>query len=425
MHNFKYKKNNLFCESVKVEEICKNYNTPFYLYSSNTLINNYKLLHKMLKGINFLIAYSVKANSNLSVLKTFAKCGAGADVVSIGELKKTLNAGISSNKIVYSGVGKTKDEIAFALKNKIEQFNVESIEELETVAKIAEQTNALANIALRVNPDISAGGHPKISTGKKTDKFGIPISEAKKVYELAKKFKSLKVVGIDIHIGSQIRHLTPFKKAFKKVLSFCMELDKLGFNIKNIDLGGGIGINYDTDEQDQQFLIEYTNLIKSTFKKTKKKIIIEPGRFLVANAGILVTSVLYKKTIDSKNFLIIDAGMNDLIRPALYDARHIIRPLKKKAKDKTVKKFEVVGTVCETADIVVKNANIYNSVQQGDYYFIDKAGAYGHVMASSYNSKSIASEIMVNKDNYCVIKKRIDPEDILKFERIAPWLKNN
>ena len=425
MHNFKYKKNDLFCEGVKVEKICKNFNTPFYLYSSKTLIDNYKLLHKMLKGINFLIAYSVKANSNISVLKTLAKCGAGADVVSIGELKKALKAGISKNNIVYSGVGKTRDEIAFALKNKIEQFNVESIEELETMAKIAEEMKTAANIAIRVNPDISAGGHPKISTGKKTDKFGIPISEARKVYELAKKIKSLKIVGIDIHIGSQIRHLTPFKKSFKKVLSFCIELDKLGFNIKNIDLGGGIGINYDTDKQDQQFLIEYTNLIKSTFKKTNKKIIIEPGRFLVANAGILVASVLYKKTIGSKNFLIVDAGMNDLMRPALYDARHIIRPLKKKDKNTTVKKIEVVGTVCETADILVKNANIYKSVQQGDYYFIDKAGAYGHVMASSYNSKSIASEIMVNKNDFSVIKERIDPEDILKFEKIAPWLKKN
>ncbi|MEC6996851.1 MAG: diaminopimelate decarboxylase [Pseudomonadota bacterium] len=425
MHNFKYKKNNLFCEGVKVEKICKNFNTPFYLYSSKTLINNYKLLYKMLNGINFLIAYSVKANSNLSVLKTLAKCGAGADVVSIGELKKALKAGISKNKIVYSGVGKTKDEIAFALKNKIEQFNVESIEELETIAKIAEQIKLDANIALRVNPDISAGGHPKISTGKKTDKFGIPISQARKVYELARKIKSLKIVGIDIHIGSQIRHLAPFKKAFKKVLSFCIELDKLGFKIKNIDLGGGIGVNYDTDKQDEQFLIEYTNLIKSTFKTTKKKIIIEPGRFLVANSGILVASVLYKKTIEGKNFLILDAGMNDLMRPALYDARHIIRPLKKKVKNTTVKKFEVVGTICETADILVKNANIYKSVQQGDYYFIDKAGAYGHVMASSYNSKSIASEIMVNKNDYSVVKERIDPEDILKFEKIAPWLKKN
>ena len=425
MLSFKYKKNNLFCEGVKVVDICKKFNTPFYLYSSKTLINNYKILHNLLKGINFLIAYSVKANSNLSVLKTFAKCGAGADIVSIGELKKALKAGISNNKIVYSGVGKSRDEIAFALKTKIEQFNVESIEELETIAKIAEQMNTSANIALRVNPDISAGGHPKISTGKKTDKFGIPITEAKKVYELAKKFRSLNIIGIDIHIGSQIRHLTPFKKAFEKVLGFCMELDRLGFNIKNIDLGGGVGVDYESDDQDQQFLIEYTNLIKSTFKKTNKKIIIEPGRFLVANAGILVASVLYKKTLESKNFLIIDAGMNDLMRPALYDARHIIRPLEKKVKNKTIQKFEVVGTVCETADIVVKSANIYKSVQQGDYYFIDKAGAYGHVMASSYNSKSIASEIMVNKNDYSVIKERINPEDILKFEKIAPWLKKN
>ncbi len=425
MLNFKYKKNNLFCEGVKVAEICKNFNTPFYLYSSKTLISNYKLLHKMLNGINFLIAYSVKANSNLSVLKTLAKCGAGADVVSIGELKKVLKAGISNDKIVYSGVGKSKDEIAFALKNKIEQFNVESIEELETIAKIAEQIKTSANIALRVNPDISAGGHPKISTGKKTDKFGIPIYEAKKVYELATKFENLKIKGVDIHIGSQIRNLAPFKKAFKKVLSFCIELDKLGFNIKNIDLGGGIGIDYDNDEQDQQFLIEYTNLIKSTFKKTNKKVIIEPGRFLVANAGILVARVLYKKTIESKKFLIIDAGMNDLMRPALYDAKHIIRPLEKKVKNKAITKFEVVGTVCETADILVKNANIYKSVQQGDYYFIDKAGAYGHVMASSYNSKSIAGEIMVNRNDYSVIKQRIDPEDILKFENIAPWLRKN
>ena len=423
MTYFKYKNNNLFCENVKVTEICKKFDTPFYLYSSNALIYNYKVLKELLKGINFLIAYSVKANSNFSVLKTFANCGAGADVVSVGELKKVLKAGISNNKIVYSGVGKTKDEIAFALKNKIEQFNVESFEELETIAKIAEQLKLSANIALRVNPDISAGGHPKISTGKKTDKFGIPISEAKNIYKLAREFKKINIKGIDIHIGSQIRNLIPFKKAFKKVLNFCIELEQLGFNIKNIDLGGGVGIDYDSDKQDLKFLNDYVNLIKRTFEKTNKKIIIEPGRFLVANSGILVTSVLYKKRIDNKNFLIIDAGMNDLMRPALYDAKHKIRPLVKKIKNKSTKKFEVVGTICETADVVVKNANIYNLVKQGDYYFIDKAGAYGHVMSSSYNSKSIASEIMVNKNYYNVIKKRIYPEDLLKFEKTAPWLK--
>ena len=420
---FKYKSNDLFCENIKVSDICKKFETPFYLYSSNALVNNYKNLDKLLKGINYLIAYSVKANSNISVLKTFANCGAGADVVSIGELKKVIKSGIPSSKIVYSGVGKSNEEIAYALKVNINQFNVESIDELENISLIAQQMNVTANIALRVNPDISAGGHPKISTGKKTDKFGIPISESKKIYKLARELKHINVKGIDIHIGSQICNLSPFKKAFKKVLNFCIELDSLGFDIKNIDLGGGIGIDYNADKQDLRFLNNYVSLIKEIFKKTNKKIIIEPGRFLVANTGILVTKVLYKKTIDNKNFLIIDAGMNDLMRPALYDAKHSIKPLEKKNKEQATKKFEVVGTICETADVMVKGAKIYNTVKKGDFYFIDKTGAYGHVMSSSYNSKSIASEVMINKNDYTEIKKRINTEDLLKFEKTASWLR--
>ncbi|MAH88828.1 MAG: diaminopimelate decarboxylase [Pelagibacterales bacterium] len=420
---FKYKNNNLFCENIKVSDICKKFETPFYLYSSNALVNNYNNLDKLLKGINYLIAYSVKANSNISVLKTFSNCGAGADVVSIGELKKAIKAGISSSKIVYSGVGKSNEEIAYALKANIEQFNVESLEELETISLIAQQMNAVANIALRVNPDITAGGHPKISTGKKTDKFGIPISKSKKIYKFAKELSNINIKGVDIHIGSQISNLSPFKKAFKKVLNFCMELDSLGFDIKNIDLGGGIGIDYESDKQDLKFLNKYVNLIKDIFKKTNKKIIIEPGRFLVANAGILVTKVLYKKIVDNKNFLIIDAGMNDLMRPALYDAKHLIKPLEKKIKNQMTKKFEVVGTICETADVMVKGAKIYKTVKKGDFYFIDKTGAYGHVMSSSYNSKSIASEVMINKNDYTEIKKRINTEDLLKFEKTAAWLR--
>ncbi len=420
---FKYKNNNLFCENIKVSDICKKFETPFYLYSSNALVNNYKNLDNLFKGIKYLIAYSVKANSNISVLKTFANCGSGADVVSIGELKKAKKAGIPSSKIVYSGVGKSNEEIAYALEVNIEQFNVESLEELENIALIAQQMNVVANIALRVNPDISAGGHPKISTGKKTDKFGIPISEAKKIYELARELRHINIIGIDIHIGSQICMLSPFKKAFKKILNFCIELESLGFDIKNIDLGGGIGIDYNADEQDLRFLKNYVNLIKNTFEKTNKKIIIEPGRFLVANTGILVTKVLYKKTIDNKNFLIIDAGMNDLMRPALYDAKHSIKPLEKKIKDQKTKKFEVVGTICETADVMVKGAKIYKTVKKGDYYFIDNTGAYGHVMSSSYNSKSIAGEVMINKNVYTEIKKRINTEDLLKFEKTASWLR--
>lgn len=425
MKFFKYKNQHLYCEGIKVLDICSNIKTPFYLYSNNALINNYKTIKKLLKNTNTLIAYSVKANSNLSVLRTFAKCGSGADIVSMGELKKAIKAGIPNNKIVYSGVGKSRSEIAFALKQNIEQFNVESFEELETIADISEKMNIVANIALRVNPDISAGGHPKISTGKKTDKFGIPLADARNIYAKAKNFKNINVKGVDIHIGSQILNIQPFKRAFKKVLSFCNELEIQGHKIKNIDLGGGIGVNYASEELNLDFLNSYVNLIKTTFKGMNKKIIIEPGRFLVANSGILVTSILYQKTIDNKNFLIIDAGMNDMLRPALYDANHQIKPLFKNIKRKEKKYFEVVGPICETADVMIKKAKIYKSVRQGDFYFIDKVGAYGHAMASNYNSKSLGSEVLVNKNKFFEVKRRIETEDFLNFEKIAPWLEKS
>jgi diaminopimelate decarboxylase len=425
MKFFRYKIQNYFCENVNISDICKNIQTPFYLYSNNALIHNYNTLNKLFKGLNFIIAYSVKANSNLSILKTLANCGAGADIVSMGELKKAVKADIPTNKIVYSGVGKSKEEIIFALKKNIEQFNVESVEELLTIADLASQLNIKANIALRVNPDISAGGHPKISTGKKTDKFGIPIEEAKKVYAIAKELKNINIKGIDIHIGSQIRSIKPFERAFKKVLDFCHQLESIGYKIENIDLGGGVGINYIGEEDNLIFLKSYVALIKKIFKKTNKKIIIEPGRLLVANSGILVTKVLYTKTTEKKRFLIIDAGMNDLMRPALYDAKHLIRPLIKKTKNKIMQSFEVVGPICETADIMVKSTNLYKSVKQGDYYFIDKVGAYGYVMASNYNSKGIASEVLVSDSRYLEVKRRIKTEDFLKYEKIAPWLKKN
>ncbi len=422
MKFFKYKKNKLYCENVKVVDICKNIKTPFYVYSSNAIIRNYNNLRNLMKGMNSIIAYSVKANSNISVLKILAKCGAGADIVSMGELKKAIKAGIPTSKIVYSGVGKTKEEIVFALQSNIEQFNVESYEELEFISEIANQLGIIANIALRVNPDISAGGHPKISTGKKTDKFGIPIEEAKNIYNKASFFKNINVKGIDIHIGSQILNLQPFNKAFKKVMSFCNELEGHGHKIENIDLGGGIGIDYQGDSENLDFLKSYTGLIKKNFKGKNKKIILEPGRYLVGNTGILVTSVLYKKNIDNKNFLIIDAGMNDLLRPALYDAKHYIKPLEKSIKKNVTAKFEVVGPICETADIMVKNAKIPKSVKRNDLYYIEKAGAYGYVMSSNYNSKGLASEVLVDKSNYFEIKKRIETEDFLSFEKTAPWL---
>ncbi len=422
MNFFKYKRYSLFCENIEVAKVCKSIETPFYLYSHNAIVNNYKKISSLLKGTNTVIAYSVKANSNLSILKILEKVGAGADIVSIGELKRAKAAGITSNKIVYSGVGKNKSEISAALDFHIEQFNVESLEELLTIAKIASQKNILANIALRVNPDITAGGHPKISTGKKTDKFGIPLKEAKKVYDIARDLKSINVMGVDIHIGSQILNIKPFKKAFNKIIQFTNELEKDGHNIKNIDLGGGIGINYLQEEENSNFLIEYTNLIKEVFKKTNKKIFIEPGRFLIANSGVLITKVLYRKITESKKFLIVDAGMNDFIRPALYDAKHLIKPVNNSKKiNKDV--YEVVGPICETADILIKNAFLDKNIKQDDYLFINNVGAYGAVMSSNYNSKDIANEVLVNKNKFSLIKEKIKTEDFLKFEKVAPWLK--
>ncbi len=425
MKYFKYKQKNLFCEKTKILDICKKIETPFYLYSYNSIVNNFKNLQKALKGIKAIIAYSVKANSNLSILKTLAKCGAGADIVSMGELKKVLKAGIPSHKIVYSGVGKSREEISFALEKKIEQFNIESLEELYTLSSIAKKKNTIARIALRINPDIVAGGHPKISTGKKTDKFGITINDAYKIYNLARDLKNIKVVGVDIHIGSQILKTQPFKRAFNKVLSFTNNLEKKGHSIKNIDIGGGIGVNYSDEIGNNEFLIEYTNLIKTIYKNSNKTIILEPGRYLLANCGILVTQVLYRKISENKNFLILDAGMNNLMRPALYDAKHNIKPLKKESQKSNCLDYEVVGPICETADILSKKSNLSKNISQGDYFFIDKVGAYGSVMSSSYNSKDLASEILVKDEKFYEIKKRINTEDLIEFESIAPWLKKN
>ena len=424
MKFFKYKKNNLYCENIRVTDICSKMDTPFYLYSYNSIINNFYKLERLLKGVNSIIAYSVKANSALSILKTLANCGAGADIVSIGELKKALRSGIPNKKIVYSGVGKSKEEISYALENDIEQFNIESLEELIVLSKVAYEKNLDARVAVRINPDIAAGGHPKISTGKKADKFGVSIDKAKKIYNLAKELKNIHIVGIDIHIGSQILDTTPFKNAFKKVIKFSEYLEKEGHKIINIDIGGGIGINYNSDLENNKFVQEYIDLVKNIYKKTGKRIILEPGRFLIANCGILVTKVLYNKKTENKHFLIVDAGMNNLMRPALYNAKHLIMPLIRNSKAKLIN-YDVVGPICETADILVKKAKLPKEICEEDLLFIDKVGAYGSVMASSYNSKDLVSEILVKDEIFFEIKERIKTEDLIKFEKIAPWLKKN
>ncbi len=422
MNNFGYKGKRLFCENISVEEICKKIKTPFYLYSSNQILDNFNLLAKKFKGCNILIAYAVKANSNKSILRLLAKKGAGADVVSYGEMTRALKAGISANKIVFSGVGKTELEISKSIEHKILQFNIESQQEFLTIEQIAREKKIKANIAIRINPDIVAGGHPKISTGKKTDKFGVSSDEAIKIYLSAKQSDHINIVGVDMHIGSQILQIKPFKNSFKKIENFCKKLEKNKIKIKNIDLGGGLGVNY-TNQKNRDITKEYTNLVRDISLRTKKKIIIEPGRFIVANAGILVTKILYEKYSDKKNFIIVDAGMNDFLRPALYDAKHPVKQIKIKNQKDKEEYFDVVGPICETADVIAKNTKLKKNVQRGDFLYVDKVGAYGSTMSSTYNSRGLISEVLVSKNMFFEIRKKMLESDFLKLEKTPSWIK--
>ncbi|MBF96710.1 MAG: Diaminopimelate decarboxylase [Alphaproteobacteria bacterium MarineAlpha9_Bin4] len=422
MEGFSYNNKKLHCEQISIEKICKKIDTPFYLYSSKGILSNFNALSNKLKNCNVLIAYAVKANSNISILRLLAKKGAGADVVSYGELIRAIKAGIPGKKIVFSGVGKTDLEISKAIDHKILQFNIESLHELHTIEKISREKNIKANIAVRINPDIEAGGHPKISTGKKTDKFGISITEALKVYKLASDSSFLNIVGVDMHIGSQILQIKPFNNSFKKIERFCKKLESINIKIKNIDLGGGLGVNY-SDKKNVDLTKEYTNLIKNIYSSTKKKIIIEPGRFIVANAGILVTKVIYKKKNDKKNFIVVDAGMNDFLRPALYDARHNVKHVIIKSNKSNSDFFDIVGPICESADVVAENANLDSDIKKDDLLFIDNVGAYGATMSSTYNSRSLIPEILVHKKMFYKIRNKMEADDFIKLEKIPNWLK--
>ena len=414
MKNFNFKNKRLYCEKVSVPDICEKFETPFYLYSKKSIIDKYKLLSNHIKNKKVLIAYAVKANSNLSILKILQKCGAGADVVSLGELVRVKEAGFHPNKIVYSGVGKRLEEIIFALDFGILQFNVESIEELFLISEVAQKKNMSANIAIRVNPDIKAGSHPKISTGKKTDKFGIDILEAEKVFTMAKSMKGIRVVGVDIHIGSQITNINAYKKAFKVIYNLTKKLDKMNFKIQNIDLGGGIGL-IDDKRKESDFIKKFSLLINNTQNKLEKKVIIEPGRYLVGDAGIIVTKILFKKTNSNKNFLIIDAGMNDFMRPALYSAQHNIETLFQKSSKKN--KFDIVGPICETSDIMAKNVMIDKNIGSNSFLFISQTGAYGSVMSSNYNSRNSITELLVEGNKVRLIKRKVGIKEMLKFEK--------
>ncbi len=417
MNDLKFKKNNLFIENISIKKLVKKFSTPFYCYSSNAIIQRFKKFELPFKNSNTIICYAVKANPNIAILKILSNLGAGAEVVSGGELKRALKAGIEAKKIVFSGVGKTSNEIKLAIEKNILQINVESVEELKLITKIAKNLRKKAQIGIRINPNIDAKTHTKITTGREEDKFGLNIKTAEKIFSNYRSNPYIDVVGLSTHIGSQITSLNPFRNAFLKIKSLINKINKNEKIIKVLDLGGGVGINY----KDQKVINfnNYAKIILNISKELDCNLILEPGRILVAESGILVTSVLFIKKNKKKEFAIIDAGMNDLLRPALYDAYHDVQSIKKISGKK--KLYTIVGPICETADTFIKNKSL-NKLNAGEILYFKNVGAYGASMASSYNSRPIIMELIVHKNNFSVIRKEDTVVKQISREKIPSWL---
>ncbi len=417
MHEFKYKNNNLYCENIKVLDLAEKFGTPLYIYSYKTLIDHFIKLRDAFAPIEPLICYSVKANSNLAILKALVDKGAGLDIVSGGELFRAVKAGCPPEKIVYASVGKTDAEIREGIQRGILFFNVESFPELENINRIARQLNKTVNIAIRINPDIEPKTHRFITTGKLTNKFGIDFKSAEKILIRCCSFPNVNIKGLHIHIGSQITESAPFVAAITKLVNFIGQLKNKGIEIEYLNIGGGLGIIY--DQEKPQTAKDFAKKILPLFKKTGLKVILEPGRFIVGNAGILVTRVLYIKPTSKNKFVIVDSGMNDLIRPALYGAYHQILPLK--VRKSKAEKVDVVGPICESADFFAKARKI-TLPKEGEYLAVMSCGAYGFSMSSNYNSRRRAEEIMVVGEESFVIRKRESYEDLLRNEEIPAFL---
>lgn len=411
MHFFAYKNGQLYAEDVPIMEIIKKFGTPIYIYSYATLIRHIRAYEEAFCEVPHLICYAVKANSNLAILNIFANLGLGADIVSGGELFRVLKAGIKPYKIVFAGVGKSEEEIEYALKNNILMFNVESEAELNKINKIAKKLRKKAHVALRVNPDIDPKTHKYIATGLKTSKFGIPIEKALEYYKTAKSMTNIEVIGIHKHIGSQITDTKAYVEALSKVIALYDKLAKFDMRIDYLDIGGGLGITYKDEEPPNPK--DLANALMPLLKKKNRKIIIEPGRSIVGNAGILVTKVLYTKETENKNFLITDAGMNDLIRPTLYGSYHEIQPLIPKDRNKI--KADIVGPICESGDFLAKEREI-EKVSPGEYLAVMSSGAYGFAMSSNYNSRPRAAEVLVKGDRFALIRKRETYKDLIRNE---------
>ncbi len=417
MHFFQYRNDVLCCEEVPVETVAREVDTPFYLYSHGTMERHFRVFDSAFQSVPHLVCYSLKANANMALIRIFEKLGSGADVVSGGELFRALRAGISPSKIVFSGVGKTPQEIEYALENRILMFNAESSQELAAIDDHAEQMGVRAGVALRINPDVDPRTHPHISTGLRENKFGIEFGQALSVFKLAKHLKNLDIVGIDCHIGSQLTEVDPFVAALKKLKELIVALKREGIEIRYMDLGGGLGITY--EHEVPPLPSEYAQAILEETEGLDVTLIFEPGRVIVGNAGILVTRVLYTKKTSEKVFVIVDAGMNDLIRPSLYGSFQAILPVVK-GKGRGIV-ADVVGPICESGDFFAKGRRIVEP-KQGDLLAIMSAGAYGFSMSSNYNSRARVCEVLVKGNTPFIIRERETDEDLIRGERIPEFL---
>jgi diaminopimelate decarboxylase len=418
MHFFKYRAGELYAEDVPVKKLAERYGTPLYIYSYNTLLRHFKAYDDAFDGYPHTICFAVKSNPNTAILRLFAENGGGADIVSGGELFVALKAGVPSRKIVYAGVGKTAEEIRFALKAKVLMFNVESENELREIDSVAGKMKTKAPIALRINPDIDPETHPYIATGMRKHKFGIPIDDALEYYRLASRLKNINVVGVHKHIGSQITKVSPFVDALKRILVLIDELSSQGVGVKYLDIGGGLGISYKDEEPPVPK--DLAKKLIPMLDGRKLTLLMEPGRSIVGNAGILVTKTLYLKEGAGKEFIIVDAGMNDLIRPSLYDAYHHIEPVVRKKRGRIL--ADVVGPICESGDFLARDREL-SRIKQGEYLAVMSAGAYGFSMSSNYNSRPRAAEVLVKGKEHLLIRKRETYEDLVSNEQVPKFLK--
>ncbi|RVV97000.1 diaminopimelate decarboxylase [Mesobaculum littorinae] len=421
MDHFLYRNGQLHAEDVSIDEIARAVGTPFYCYSAATLTRHFHLFEEALAGMDHLICYSVKANSNQAVLTLLGRLGAGMDVVSGGEYARARAAGVPGERIVFSGVGKTRDEMRAALAGGIRQFNVESLPEMRALSEVAVEMGTRAPVAVRINPDVDARTHEKISTGRKEDKFGIPIARAPEVYAEAAQLPGLEVVGVDVHIGSQLTDLEPYRAAYTLVADLVETLRAQGHAIRRLDLGGGLGIPYERSNAAPPLPLDYGQVVRDTVGHLGCEIEIEPGRLVAGNAGLLVASVIWVKEGEGRRFLILDAAMNDLIRPAMYGAWHDLVPVVEPAPGVEMTPHDVVGPVCESSDTFAR-ARPMPPVGEGDLVGFRSAGAYGAVMSSEYNTRPLIPEVMVSGDHFAVIRRRPDFDEIINRDTVPEWL---